>query len=111
LIGGSGEQKTLRFVARYANACNIFAVSPEIVQHKLDVLARHCDAEGRNPDEIEKTILAMSNPSDDVDEFLRSMAQYAEMGVTLVEVMPLVPDPAAWVTQLGETLVPRLQQL
>src|SRR5580692_6414999 len=73
LIGGSGEQKTLRFVARYANACNIFAVSPEVVEHKLEVLARHCDAEGRNPDEIEKTILAMSNPTDDVDEFLRSM--------------------------------------
>jgi F420-dependent oxidoreductase-like protein len=111
LIGGSGEQKTLRFVARYANACNIFAISPEVVEHKLEVLARHCDAEGRNPDEIEKTILAMSNPTDDVDEFVRSMAQYAQMGVTLVEVMPLVPDPVAWVNQLGETLVPRLQQL
>jgi F420-dependent oxidoreductase-like protein len=110
LVGGSGEQKTLRLVARYANACNIFATSPEVVAHKLDVLARHCDAEGRNPDEVEKTILAMSNPLDDVDGFVRSMAQYAEMGVTLVEVMPMVPDPVAWVTQLGN-LVPRLQQL
>jgi F420-dependent oxidoreductase-like protein len=110
LVGGSGEQKTLRLVARYANACNIFAVSPEVVAHKLKVLARHCDAEGRNPDEVEKTILAMSNPLDDVDGFVRTMAEYAQMGVTMVEVMPMVPDPVAWVTQLGD-LVPRLQQL
>src|SRR5580700_10108993 len=51
LVGGSGERKTLRLVAQYADACNIFAVSPEVVAHKLKVLARHCDAEGRNPDE------------------------------------------------------------
>ena len=43
LIGGMGEKKTLRLVARYADACNIFAFSPEMIQGKLDVLRRHCD--------------------------------------------------------------------
>ncbi len=111
LVGGSGEQKTLRLVARYADACNIFAVSPEVVAHKLEVLARHCETEGRDPDAVQKTILAFANPLDDVEGFVTSMAEYAEMGVSLVEVMPLVPDPAEWVTKLGDTVVPRLQSL
>src|ERR687885_731625 len=51
LIGGSGERKTLRLVARYGDACNLFASGD--LQHKLDVLRRHCDAEGRDYDEIE----------------------------------------------------------
>jgi F420-dependent oxidoreductase-like protein len=54
LIGGAGEKKTLRLVARYADACNIFD-SPDLA-HKLDVLREHCAAEGRNYDEIEKTV-------------------------------------------------------
>jgi len=53
LIGGSGERKTLRFVARYAQACNLFP-GPDLAR-KLDVLRAHCDAEGRDYDEIEKT--------------------------------------------------------
>jgi hypothetical protein len=81
------------------------------VAHKLDVLARHCDAEGRDPDTIQKTILGFANPLDDVDAFITSMEEYAKLGVTLVEVMPLVPDPAAWVTQLGERVVRQLAEL
>ena len=53
MIGGSGERKTLRFVARYAQACNLFP-GPDLAR-KLDVLRAHCAAEGRDYDEIEKT--------------------------------------------------------
>ncbi len=53
MIGGSGERKTLRFVARYAQACNLFP-GPDLAR-KLDVLRAHCDAEGRDYDEIVKT--------------------------------------------------------
>jgi F420-dependent oxidoreductase-like protein len=53
MIGGSGERKTLRFVARYAQACNLFP-GPDLAR-KLDVLRAHCDTEGRDYDEIEKT--------------------------------------------------------
>jgi F420-dependent oxidoreductase-like protein len=53
MIGGSGEKKTLRLVARYAQACNLFT-GPELGR-KLDVLRAHCAAEGRSYDEIEKT--------------------------------------------------------
>jgi F420-dependent oxidoreductase-like protein len=54
LIGGSGERKTLRLVARYAQACNLFN-TPEL-DHKLEVLREHCEREGRDYDEIEKTV-------------------------------------------------------
>ena len=57
MIGGGGERKTLRLVARYAQACNLFP-GPDL-GHKLDVLRAHCDAEGRDYDEIEKTCYFM----------------------------------------------------
>jgi probable F420-dependent oxidoreductase, Rv1855c family len=58
LIGGTGEQKTLKLVAQYADACNLFARIgiPELTR-KLDVLKQHCDEVGRNYTEIEKTAL------------------------------------------------------
>jgi F420-dependent oxidoreductase-like protein len=56
MIGGAGERKTLRLVARYAQACNLFFAGPQL-PHKLDVLRAHCEAEGRSFDEIEKSVL------------------------------------------------------
>src|SRR6202167_3381053 len=56
LIGGSGERKTLRLVAVYADACNIFGDAP-VIAHKLEVLHRHCDDVGRDPAQIEVTAL------------------------------------------------------
>src|ERR1700677_367237 len=53
MIGGNGAKKTLRLVARYADACNLF-LAPDL-SHKLDVLRAHCEAEGRDYDEISKT--------------------------------------------------------
>jgi F420-dependent oxidoreductase-like protein len=111
LVGGSGERKTLRLVARYAEACNLFAPDSAVVAHKLDVLARHCEAEGRDNGTINKTILGFGDPLDDVDGFLTSMEEFAALGISLVEVMPMKPDPVAWVTQLGEKVVPRLRTI
>jgi F420-dependent oxidoreductase-like protein len=111
LIGGSGERKTLRLVARYADACNLFAMNPAEVAHKLEVLERHCEFEGRDPATITKTILGMTDPMSDIDAFLTSMEEYAALGVELVEVMPLSPDPAAWVAQLCEQVVPALAEM
>jgi F420-dependent oxidoreductase-like protein len=108
LVGGSGERKTLRLVARYADACNLFAPDPAVVAHKLEVLSRHCDAEARDPATIQKTILGFANPLDDLDAFLASMEEYAALGIELVELMPPGPDPVAWVTELGERVVPKL---
>jgi alkanesulfonate monooxygenase SsuD/methylene tetrahydromethanopterin reductase-like flavin-dependent oxidoreductase (luciferase family) len=57
LVGGGGERKTLRLVAQYADACNIFG-RPELLRHKLAILREHCERLGRPYDEIEKTTLS-----------------------------------------------------
>ncbi len=111
LVGGSGERKTLRLVAQYADACNLFAPDPDVVAHKLEVLARHCDAESRDPATVEKTILGFGDPLDDVDAFVSTMERYAALGIELVELMPPGPDPAGWVAHLGEEVVPKLADL
>ena len=84
---------------------------PAVVAHKLEVLARHCEAEGRDPDTIKKTILGFGDPFTDADAFLTGMEEYAKLGVELVEVMPLSPDPVGWVQQVTEQVVPRLRDL
>ena len=56
MIGGGGEKKTLRLVAQYADACNVFG-SPEAIARKYAILAEHCAAVGRDPDEIERSTL------------------------------------------------------
>jgi F420-dependent oxidoreductase-like protein len=59
MIGGGGEQKTLRLVAQYADACNLFArLGNSVIREKLEVLRRHCEAVGRPYDAIERTSLA-----------------------------------------------------
>ena len=58
MIGGIGEKKTLRLVAQYADACNLFAfIGRDALRHKLDVLKRHCEDARRPYEEIEKTVL------------------------------------------------------
>lgn len=111
LVGGGGERKTLRLVARYADACNLFASDPTVVAHKLDVLARHCDAEGRDFASIQKTIIPGFDALDDLDEFMSSMEGYAKLGIEQVWVAPVGPDPAGWVERATAQVVPRLAEL
>ena len=105
LIGGGGEKKTLRLVAQYADACNLFASTPEEIKRKLDILRGHCDAVGRDYDTIAKTIIGRVDPGGDVSPFLSAMEEYAALGVSLVEVAPAMPDPARFVTLLGDKVV------
>jgi F420-dependent oxidoreductase-like protein len=107
MIGGSGEQKTLRLVARYADACNLFGAPPPDIAHKLDVLRRHCETEGRDYERITKTVLAPRSPVADVDAFLDDLRAYGELGVTEVMVMP-DRHPVEFATELAERVLPRL---
>jgi F420-dependent oxidoreductase-like protein len=115
LIGGGGERKTLRLVARYADACNLFAVSPAEVGRKLEVLRQHCAAEGRDHGRIEKTILYSRGTPPTTPEavapFVAQMAEYAALGVARVILMPPGPDPVGFVRALGAHVVPRLEAL
>ena len=110
MIGGSGERKTLRLVARYADACNLFAADPAAVAHKLDVLRRHCDNEQRDYDTIRKTILAMGDPFADTDAFVDQIRVYAELGIDTVIFMPS-GDPVAYTKRLGTDIAGRLGAL
>jgi len=111
LIGGSGERKTLRLVARYADACNLFLTSPPEIAHKIEVLRTHCEAEGRDPSTITITGLAMADPLADPDGFCATMEQYAALGLQVVDLMPLTPEPARFVADVGEKILPRLAQM
>jgi F420-dependent oxidoreductase-like protein len=111
LIGGGGEKKTLRMVAQYADSCNLFGSGVAAVKHKLDVLRGHCDALGRDYDAIEKTIIGQVDPCGDVSGFLKGMEAYAAIGIDLVEVAPSMPDPARFVTQLGEKVAGPLAEI
>jgi F420-dependent oxidoreductase-like protein len=101
LIGGAGEKRTLRLVAQYADACNLFDVPDggRTVRRKLDVLARHCDDAGRAYEDIEKTLSTRLNPGEPASEFLRRCAQAAELGIEhLVVVTPAPWDPESLAT-------------
>jgi F420-dependent oxidoreductase-like protein len=85
LIGGGGEKKTLRMVARYGDACNIFAMGTERVKAKFDVIRRHCEDVGRDYDEIEKTVLDsidLTKRSD--DELVERWAELRQIGTDQV---------------------------
>jgi F420-dependent oxidoreductase-like protein len=112
LIGGGGEKKTLRLVAKYAQACNLFAV-PEL-GHKLDVLRQHCADIGRDYDEIEKTVMMPLDAGRDgekVDQLLGRLSELAALGIDhvhgavpgVVEITPL--------ELLGEKVIPAAAQL
>ena len=111
MIGGAGEKKTLRLVARYADACNLFGNDLDVVAHKLEVLKAHCEAENRDYGSIEKTILFGRNPIDDVDAFLSQMDAMAKLGIEKVWVSNRVPDPPAWASEVCEMTVSRLEEL
>jgi alkanesulfonate monooxygenase SsuD/methylene tetrahydromethanopterin reductase-like flavin-dependent oxidoreductase (luciferase family) len=94
LIGGGGERKTLRLVAKYADACNLFP-SPELPR-KLEVLKAHCEAEGRPYEAIEKTVLLNLNigTSIGVDAAIDQLGEFASMGFDQVIVgLPNVSEP------------------
>lgn len=84
LIGGSGEKKTLRLVAKYADACNLFD-GPDLAR-KLDVLREHCEREGRDYDDIEKTVQTrfhLGQNGEHVDRTIEHLQELAALGFQL----------------------------
>jgi len=81
LIGGSGEKRTLRLVARYADACNLFG-RPEVIRRKVDVLHRHCAEIERNPDEVEVSHLVNAMAATDRDSLRKRVEQLRTRNMT-----------------------------
>jgi F420-dependent oxidoreductase-like protein len=108
LIGGSGEKKTLRLVAKYADACNIYG-APDLIAHKLAVLQQHCTDLGRDYNTIEKTVLATY--SNDGSAFRAQLDAYANVGADTV--IFNMPDPTDQKTYevIAKDLVPHASRL
>jgi F420-dependent oxidoreductase-like protein len=113
LIGGSGERKTLRLVARYADACNLFVATPAEAAHKLDVLRHHCDDVGRDIGEISATFLYHGDAlaGRDVGRFTAEMEDFAKVGMEAVIVMPPGDRPAAWIEEVAAPAAARLAEI
>jgi F420-dependent oxidoreductase-like protein len=107
MIGGGGERKTLRLVAEYADACNVFG-PPEQVAHKVEVLRRHCDTVGRDIRDIEVTAMLLAPAEWTVDQVLKSAEAYAAVGVATVMTSAVGPDPAAVLATVYAQAAPRL---
>jgi len=114
MVGGGGEKKTLRLVAKYADACNIPGMDPGAVQHKLDILRQHCEREGRNYDDIEKTVITVMNVGRDGSQagelveqlgLLREAGAQAALGA-LIGVENITPIEA-----MGKHVIPRAARL
>ena len=113
MIGGSGEKKTLRLVAKYADACNLFVNTPDEATHKLGVLRAHCETEGTDYDAIRKTVLytGMTLVGGDDAGFIDEMRGMAGAGIEEVQIMPFGPAPAAFVERVAANVVPAVAQL
>lgn len=96
MIGGMGEKKTLRMVAQYADACNLFMrAGTDTLNHKLEVLRGHCSNLGRDYDEIQKTALGTYAATDEgTEEALQLTRQLQDLGFDhLIFNMDDVHDP------------------
>jgi F420-dependent oxidoreductase-like protein len=80
LVGGSGERRTLRLAARYADACNLFG-DPAVVRRKVEVLHKHCEDEGRDPSSVAVTHLSTAGADLSLDDHVGRYRQLAEAGV------------------------------
>lgn len=115
LVGGAGEKKTLRLVARYADACNLYAFDgADVIRAKLEVLRRHCEEIGRLFDEIERTALGAIDVGPDgmspreVIEYCRNMrdAGIQHLIFSLARVHEITP-----IEIMGKEVIPVVSEL
>jgi alkanesulfonate monooxygenase SsuD/methylene tetrahydromethanopterin reductase-like flavin-dependent oxidoreductase (luciferase family) len=113
LIGGAGEKKTLRLVARYADACNIAVYDPAQAAHKLEVLREHCATEGRDYGEIEKTgqtRFDLGENGENVQRTIESLHEVAEMGFTVAHGSLLGVSKNRQFDLFAERIIPALEK-
>ena len=112
LIGGTGERKTLRMVAQYADASNFFTFGgPEEMSHKLDVLKAHCERLGRDYDEISKTASGFMYTGQPTAEIVEQARPLAAMGFDHVIFNVINDYEGTPITQLGAETLPALAEL
>jgi F420-dependent oxidoreductase-like protein len=109
LIGGTGERRTLRLVARYADACNLFDIPDggRTVRHKLEVLARHCQEAGRPYEAVEKTLSTRLEAGEPAEDFVTRCRAAAALGIEHMVVI----TPGPWTTAALGTLADAIATL
>jgi F420-dependent oxidoreductase-like protein len=111
MIGGGGERKTLRLVAQYADAWNLFGGVDDVAR-KIDVLRGHCDAVGRDPNEVEVTVGYRDLPAGHTDDdILRDAEAFAAIGVSTLVTGAVSDDPAGWLESTFGPVVDRIQEI
>jgi F420-dependent oxidoreductase-like protein len=108
-IGGSGEQLTLKVVAKHADIWNATAGDPAVFKHKQDVLREHCATVGRNFDDIEISVQAAVN-YDDLNATVKQVQALVDAGATHIILNLRPPFPQGIVTRLAEEVIPRISQ-
>jgi F420-dependent oxidoreductase-like protein len=113
LIGGGGEKKTLKLVARYADSCNIQAYDLDDTAHKLDVLRQHCVNEDRDYAEIEKTAQTrydLGDNGENVNKTIEHLHQVAELGFAQVHGSLLRVSKPGQLDLLAEKVIPAVEK-
>jgi F420-dependent oxidoreductase-like protein len=113
LIGGSGEKKTLRLVAKYADSCNIMAYDVPEAARKLGVLRDHCLSEGRDYDEIEKTAQTrfdLGENGENVNQAIERAHQIAESGFSVVHGSMVNVSKPGQLDLLAERVIPAIEK-
>jgi F420-dependent oxidoreductase-like protein len=108
VIGGSGERKTLRVVAKYADVWNFAGGPVEQFQHKINVLGQHCQAVRRDINTIKKSV-QLAVTYDDLPGYIATVRQYIAAGANHVILNLRSPYPAGIIERLAEEVVPQLQ--
>ena len=106
MVGGAGERRTLRLVAQYADACNLFA--NDEAAHKLAVLREHCERLGRDYDSIEKTVLAGAAFRGGPEALVEQLRKMHELGFSCAYVSLPGPAPLARLEELAQRVVPQI---
>jgi alkanesulfonate monooxygenase SsuD/methylene tetrahydromethanopterin reductase-like flavin-dependent oxidoreductase (luciferase family) len=116
MIGGGGEKKTLRLVAQYADACNVFG-GPAAIHHKYEVLREHCEAIGRDPGDIERSTLQTvklsldGGPGDSAAQVVDRFGELSDAGAQhVIFSVRDVADPRT-IELLGRDVLPGLHAL
>jgi F420-dependent oxidoreductase-like protein len=118
LIGGGGERRTLKLVARYADACNVFGTDPAQLRHKYAVLRQHCEAVGRDDAEIEKTFLTQVSISPDgghgsltPEAVVERLGRTAEAGAQHAIFSVRDVTDVSRLELIGRSVIPHLREL
>ena len=115
MIGGMGEKRTLRLVAQYADACNLFTYGgSDVIRHKLEVLRGHCEDVGRDYEEIERTALGTAYLAEEgmgAEDVIGLCQEMSEAGIQhLIFNMPNVHEIKPLVT-FGKEIIPAVADL